>query len=89
MDPREILVPCDLLMGALSDVESPVTFANIKTWTGKDPSLSHVRHIIIHGWQEDSSFGLVLLFRRKPRSHLDILFPDVGIRVRKKQEHQN
>ena len=29
-----------------------------------------------------------LLFGRKPRSHLDFLFPEVGVRVRKEQEHQ-
>ena len=47
-----------LMVGALADQESPaVTFANIKAWTGEDPLLSHVRHMILHGWQEDSSFG--------------------------------
>ena len=29
-----------------------------------------------------------LLFSRKPRSRLDFLFPEVGVRVRKEQEHQ-
>ena len=29
-----------------------------------------------------------LLFGRKPRSHLDFLFPEVGVRVRKEQERQ-
>ena len=57
--PNDVLVPGDfiLMMGPLADQESPVTFTNIKAWTGKDPLLSHVRHMILHGWQEDSSFS--------------------------------
>ena len=57
--PSDVPVPGDLIlmMGALADQESPVTFTNIKAWTGKDPLLSHVRHMILHGWQEDSSFA--------------------------------
>ena len=39
------------MMGALSDQESPVTFTDIKAWTGKDPLLSQVRYMILHGWQ--------------------------------------
>ena len=49
--PNDVPVPGDLIlmMGALADQESPVTFTNIKAWTGKDPLLSHVRHMILHG----------------------------------------
>ena len=57
--PNNVPVPGDLIlmMGALADQESPVTFTNIKAWTGKDPLLSHVRQMILHGWQEDLSFA--------------------------------
>ena len=34
------------------------------------------------------SFSGRTVFGCKPRSHLDFLFPEVGIRVRKEQEHQ-
>ena len=57
--PSDVPVPGDLIltMGTLADQESPVTLTNIKAWTVKDPLLSHVRHMILHGWQEDSSFA--------------------------------
>ena len=49
--PKDVPVAGDLIlmMGALSDQESPVTFIDIKALTGKDPLLSQVRHMILHG----------------------------------------
>ena len=57
--PSDVPVPGDLIlmMGTLADQESPVTFTNIKAWTVKDPLLSRVRHMILHGWHDDSSFS--------------------------------
>ena len=41
-----------LLMEALNT--SPVTAANIKTWTNRDPILARVKQMILHGWQKDT-----------------------------------
>ena len=32
---------------------SPITAANIKTWTNRDPVLSRVKQMILQGWQRD------------------------------------
>ena len=40
-----------LLMEALNT--SPITAANIKTWTNRDPVLSRVKQMILQGWQRD------------------------------------
>ena len=40
-----------LMMEALSNVDSVVTAAAIRNWTDKDPVLSLVRRMVLHGWQ--------------------------------------
>ena len=50
--PECIPLPGDtvLMMEALSDTESPVTTTAIRLWTDRDPDLSKVRHMVLHGW---------------------------------------
>lgn len=49
--PKEVPVPADtiLLMEYLQ--ASPTTAAQIKSWTDRDPLLSRVRTMLLHGWQ--------------------------------------
>ena len=49
--PKEVPVPADtiLLMEYLQD--SPTTAAQIKSWTDRDPLLSRVCKILLHGWR--------------------------------------
>ena len=49
--PKEVPVPADtiLLMEYLQD--SPITAAQIKSWTDRDPLLSRVRKMLLHGWR--------------------------------------
>ena len=39
-----------LMMEALSDTESPVITTAIRLWTDRDPDLSEVQHMVLHGW---------------------------------------
>ena len=48
-----------LLMEALNT--SPVTAANIKTWTNRDPILARVKQMILHGWQKTQTTFTTLL----------------------------
>ena len=51
--PSSVPVPGDtvLMMEALSDMGSAVSAATIKSWTDRDPVLSRVRRMVLHGWQ--------------------------------------
>ena len=40
-----------LMMEALSNADSVVTAAAIRNWRDKDPVLSLVRQMVLHGWQ--------------------------------------
>ena len=48
--PKEVPIPADtiLLMEYLQD--SPTTAAQITLWTDRDPLLSRVRKMLLHGW---------------------------------------
>ena len=52
-NPSGVPVPGDtvLMMEALSDMGSVVSAATIKSWTDRDPVLSRVRRMVLHGWQ--------------------------------------
>ena len=51
--PSSVPVPGDtvLMMEALLDMGSAVSAATIKSWTDRDPVLSRVRRMVLHGWQ--------------------------------------
>ena len=44
---------------------SPVTSAKIKQWTDRDPLLSHVRRMVLHGWHDSDDPKLCPFTRRK------------------------
>ena len=52
-DSGDVPLPGDtiLMMEALSNADSVVTAAAIQNWTDKDPVLSLVRRMVLHGWQ--------------------------------------
>ena len=55
-----------LLMETLQG--SPVTAAQIKAWTDKDPILSRVRNLVLKGWQEMNQDSLRPYEQRKKRT---------------------
>ena len=65
--PTIVPVPGDLLLLSehLNNV-SPVTPRQIRTWTDKDPVLSHVRRFVLHGWPDrEASEDMQPYWRRK------------------------
>lgn len=51
--PRDVPIPGDtvLMLQSLSDASSVVTATAIRKWTDKDPVLSLVRRMVLHGWE--------------------------------------
>ena len=65
--PTIVPVPGDLLLLSehLNNV-SPVTPRQIRTWTDKDPVLSRVRRLVLHGWPDrEASEDMQPYWRRK------------------------
>ena len=54
--PEEVPTPGDtiLMLQAFSDMSSVVTATSIRRWTDKDPVLSVVRRMVLHGWRTQS-----------------------------------
>ncbi|KAL5503444.1 hypothetical protein EMCRGX_G010396 [Ephydatia muelleri] len=52
-EPGDVPLPGDtiLMMESLSNADSVVTATTIRSWTDKDPVLSLVRRMVLHGWQ--------------------------------------
>ncbi|KAL5479657.1 hypothetical protein EMCRGX_G023208 [Ephydatia muelleri] len=65
--PSSFPVPGDtvLLMEALSDMGSAVSATTIKSWTDRDPVLSRVRRMVLHGWQQQEGVDFQLYEQRK------------------------
>ncbi|KAL5516094.1 hypothetical protein EMCRGX_G001364 [Ephydatia muelleri] len=55
--PEEVPTPGDtiLMLQAFSDMSSVVTATSIRRWTDKDPVLSVVRRMVLHGWRTQSN----------------------------------
>ncbi|KAL5500663.1 hypothetical protein EMCRGX_G012257 [Ephydatia muelleri] len=56
-EPGDVPLPGDtiLMMESLSNADSVVTATTIRSWTDKDPVLSLVRRMVLHGWQPQAS----------------------------------
>ena len=56
-EPGDDPLPGDtiLMMESLSNADSVVTATTIRSWTDKDPVLSLVRRMVLHGWQPQAS----------------------------------
>ena len=56
-EPGDVPLPGDtiLMMESLSNANSVVTATTIRSWTDKDPVLSLVRRMVLHGWQPQAS----------------------------------
>eukprot|EP00731_Ephydatia_muelleri_P005042 Em0002g1218a len=65
--PRSVPVPGDtvLMMEALSDMGSAVSATTIKSWTDRDPVLSRVRRMVLHGWQQQEGVDFQPYEQRK------------------------
>ena len=65
--PSNVPVPGDavLMMEALSDMGSAVSATTIKSWTDRDPVLSRVRRMVLHGWQQQEGVDFQPYEQRK------------------------
>ncbi|KAL5517714.1 hypothetical protein EMCRGX_G003317 [Ephydatia muelleri] len=65
--PSSVPVPGDtvLMMEALSDMGSAVSATAIKSWTDRDPVLSRVRRMVLHGWQQQEGVDFQPYQQRK------------------------
>ena len=65
--PSSVPVPGDtvLMMEALSDMGSAVSATTIKSWTDRDPVLSRVRRMVLHGWQQQEGVDFQPYEQRK------------------------
>ena len=65
--PSSVPVPGDtvLMMEALSDMGSAVSATTIKSWTDRDPVLSWVRRMVLHGWQQQEGVDFQPYEQRK------------------------
>ncbi|KAL5517655.1 hypothetical protein EMCRGX_G003243 [Ephydatia muelleri] len=65
--PSNVPVPGDavLMLEALSDMGSAVSATTIKSWTDRDPVLSRVRRMVLHGWQQQEGVDFQPYEQRK------------------------
>ena len=63
--PTEVPVPAEVVLSMTTLDKSPVTAAQVATWTRRDPLLSAVVRFVQHGWPDSPGEEYAVYIRRK------------------------